>query len=163
MRDGMINKNVIRVDLPGRRIGNKVGHPMGEPGGDRQTAGISMIFHVVHRGMSQDNGWLYLPHDPGHQTEGGQIVEDLKVIADRMMKMSTEYAGGLLRLGQPGPPCFLCVHFDRTAISSREIEVVDLESCLLQEEQCSRTEILNIIGMGKDGQGSASHRWIISV
>ena len=67
--------------------------------------------------MGQDYGGFYLPHYPCYQTQGGQIIEDLKVIADRMMKMSSKDAGGGLRLGQSDSTCFLCAHFDRPAVA----------------------------------------------
>jgi len=73
------------------------------------------------------------------------------------MKMGSKDVGGSLRFRESNLARLVRVHFDRAAIAGGEVEVVRFKPGFLQEEEGAGPEVLDVIGVGKNGEGSTSH------
>ena len=156
--DGVVDENVLRVDVSRGRISHEIGHPVCEPGRYGKPAGIGVIFHVVLWRVREDDGGFNLPDHASDLSQGWQVVEDFKIIANGWMKISPEDASGGLGFREPHPACFVRSHFHGSTTTGGEVEIVYVEASLLQQEQSACPEVLDVIGVGKDGEGGVSHR-----
>ena len=83
-------------------------------------------------------------------------VKDLEVIANGWMKGRSENSGRVLTLLEADATSLLRVHFDGSATSGGEIEVVGVKASFLEEEEGAGSEVLDVVGVGEDGESSAT-------
>jgi len=82
MGHGVIEGNFLEGRWSGG-IGTEVRHAVGEGCGNGEAAGVGVIFHVVLRGMGQDNVGSDLVYDGGQFSKMCEVVEDFQVIGER--------------------------------------------------------------------------------
>ena len=103
--------------------------------------------------MREDDAGLRHAHHGCNFAQIRHAVGQLQVIADRRVKRGTEDARGLLSffetlLGGRGT-----IHLHRAAVAGAEVEVVNVPAALLEQQQGSGSDELDVVGMGEDGEG----------
>ena len=156
MGHGVVDKDILGVGALGWRISHEVGHAVREGGGACETAGVGVVLHVVLGAMGEDDGGFDLANDARHLAQVLDGVEDLEVIANGGMKGGSENGSRVLALLEADVTGLLRVHFDGSATTRGEIEVVGLKARGLEEKEGARSEVLDVVGVGEDGESSAT-------
>ena len=151
MRHGVVDGYFV-IGRAKRWRSGEIGHAAGEGGGDGETAGVRVIFHVVQRGMSEDDIGLRFSDGGGYLAEERGFVENFQIVRQTRAVMGAQN----LR-GEAG---FFCAdHFGAGPVVAHAatvpigyVEIMDFVANGLKEQESAGHGKLDIIRVGGNRQ-----------
>lgn len=157
MWHGVVDRDLSVHGLAGR-MGAEVWNPPGEGRGHRKTRGVLVIFHVVFRGMGEDDARIHLTDHGGQPAQQIDVVENLKVAARGTVELGAEQTGSGPGLLVADLRSLLGGENSATTIAARERHIVSLPTGFPQPQKRARSQKLDVIGVSEDGEGTVWHR-----
>ena len=151
VRRGVIDRDVLKGRGHGR-FGRRVGHAAAERGGYGEPDGVLMIFHIVGRGLAEDDVRLDFAHRRNELQKRAAVVEDLQIVDERFVIGRAEIFRGRDRLGAPRADDLLARHGRGSPRPVGDRHVVKVPAAVFQEQHRPRHSEFNIVGMRGNGE-----------
>ena len=127
-----------------------VGNSASKCCGQRQSACLHMVFHVIPMGMGQHNVRLSSPNHRDDLCEILLRILDLEIVADGRIVLRSQESRRVATFLLPNHRCFRAARRHRPAASVGDVHVMHVPTEIAQTDQCSCSNKFNIVGVSKN-------------
>lgn len=131
---------------------SEVRNPFRKGRRNRQPTGLRVVFHVIHWSMRENDRGFGLANNRSDFRQIFGVVKNVQVVTDGRVESRTQELSRALGFGKANGGGLVAVGDLRTTISISEIAIVNLPAQILESQESTCGDELDIIRMGEESK-----------